>query len=127
MVNGVLITQEFATNNFFRNLEGKQFVAAEKEFGLYDRDHSSSYTYIDIDNDGDLDIISNTLYGPFKVYINNETKNNSTTFKLRDAKGNRFCVGCRITVHYGPQAAELLSFVAGWAIHVRWARQCEWQ
>ncbi len=101
VVNGVLITQEFATNNFFRNLEGKQFVAAEKEFGLYDRDHSSSYTYIDIDNDGDLDIISNTLYGPFKVYINNETKNNSVTFKLRDAKGNRFCVGCRITVHYG--------------------------
>jgi uncharacterized membrane protein YraQ (UPF0718 family) len=102
VVNGVLITQEFTTNNFFHNQQGQGFSASEKEFGLYDRDHSSSYTYIDIDNDGDLDIISNTLYGPFNVYINNDTDGNSITFKLRDAGGNRDCVGCKVTIHYGP-------------------------
>jgi hypothetical protein len=103
VVNGVLITQEFATNNFFHNQQGKTFTAAEKEFGLEDMDHSSAYTYIDIDNDGDLDIIVNTLYGPFKVYRNNETRNSSVVFKLWDGKGNRFCVGCRVTLHYGPE------------------------
>ena len=103
VVNGVLITQEFATNNFFHNQQGKTFQAAEKEFGLEDFDHSSAYTYIDIDNDGDLDIIANTLYGPFKVYRNNETRNSSVVFKLRDGKGNRFCVGCRVIIHYGPK------------------------
>jgi hypothetical protein len=103
VVNGVLITQEFATNNFFHNQQGKTFKAAEKEFGLEDLDHSSAYTYIDIDNDGDLDIIANTQYGPFKVYRNNETRNSSVVFKLRDGKGNRFCIGCRVTIHYGPE------------------------
>ena len=104
VVNGVLITQEFATNNFFHNQQGKTFTAAEKEFGLEDLDHSSAYTYIDIDNDGDLDIITNTQYGPFKVYRNNETRNSSVVFKLRDSRGNRFCIGCRVTIHYGPKA-----------------------
>ncbi len=103
VVNGVLITQEFATNNFFHNQQGKTFQAAEKEFGLEDLDHSSAYTYIDIDNDGDLDIIANTQYGPFKVYRNNETRNSSVVFKLRDGTGNRFCIGCRVIIHYGPE------------------------
>ena len=56
---------------------------------------------MDIDRDGDLDIISNTLNGPFKVYTNNESKNNSVTFKIRDKIGNRFCLGCKIIIHYG--------------------------
>jgi len=103
VVNGVLITQEFATNNFFHNREGKRFEAAEKEFGLEDFDHSSSYVYIDMDNDGDLDIIGNTLYGPFKIYRNNSSQGHSVTFRLKDGKGNRFCIGCRIVIHYGPE------------------------
>jgi len=101
VVNGVPITQEFAANNFFHNQNGQIFKSAEKEFGLDDYDHSSSYIYIDIDRDGDLDIIANTLYGPFKVYTNNETKNNSATFKFQDERGNRFCLGCKIIIHYG--------------------------
>ncbi len=103
VVNGVLITQEFATNNFFHNEGGKAFSEKQKEFGLEDIDHSSAYTYIDIDNDGDLDIITNTQYGPFKVYRNNNETGNSVTLRLRDPKGNRFCIGCRVTIHYGAQ------------------------
>ena len=100
VVNGVPITQEFAANNFFHNQKGQSFKSAEHKFGLDDYDHSSSYTYLDIDRDGDLDIIANTLYGPFKVYTNHESKNNSVTFKLQDEKGNRFCLGCKIIIHY---------------------------
>ncbi len=106
VVNGVLITQEFASNNFFHNREGKTFLDEAKAFGLDDFDHSSSYTYLDMDADGDLDIVANTLYGPFKVYINNETKNNSVGFRLWDGKGNRFCVGCKIIIHYGPAGEQ---------------------
>jgi hypothetical protein len=101
VVNGVLITQEFASNNFFRNNGGKNFSSEAEAVGLANRDHSSSYSYIDIDNDGDLDIIGNLLYGPFQVYINNEMKKNSITFKLLDQRGNRFCIGCRVIIHYG--------------------------
>ena len=119
VVNGVLITQEFASNNFFHNEAGQKFSPAEDEFGLNDRDHSSSYTYIDIDNDGDLDIIANTLYGPFKVYINNETERHSVTFKLRDDRGNRFCIGCKVTIHYGPEGErhQMREIKAGGGFH----------
>ena len=102
VVNGVPITQEFASNNFFHNQSGESFVPAQTEFGLDDHDHSSSYTFIDIDRDGDLDIIANTLYGPFKVYTNNNTQGNSVTIKLVDDQGNRFCLGCILIIHYGP-------------------------
>lgn len=102
VVNGVPITQEFATNNFFHNQNGKSFIQAQEQFGLDDRDHSSSYTYIDLDRDGDLDIIANTLYGPFKVYTNNNTKGNSVTIRLDDELGNRFCLGCKVIIRYGP-------------------------
>ena len=102
VVNGVPITQEFASNNFFHNQNGESFTQAQAEFGLDDRDHSSSYTYIDIDRDGDLDIIANTLYGPFKVYTNNNTQGNSITIKLVDEQGNRFCLGCTLIIRYGP-------------------------
>lgn len=101
VVNGVPITQEYASNNFFHNQNGKSFTPAQKEFGLDDLDHSSSYTYIDIDRDGDLDIIANTLYGPFKVYTNNNTKGNSVSVQLVDEKGNRFCLGCTVIIRYG--------------------------
>lgn len=103
VVNGVLITQEFASNNFFHNQEGKGFAPKVKEFGLEDFDHSSAYTYLDFDNDGDLDIITNTQYGPFKVYRNSETRHSSVAFSLRDGGGNRFCIGCRIIIRYGPE------------------------
>lgn len=103
VVNGVPITQEFASNNFFHNQNGKSFSQAQAEFGLDDHDHSSSYTYIDIDRDGDLDIIANTLYGPFKVYTNNNTLGNSVTIKLVDEQGNRFCLGCTLIIRYGSE------------------------
>ncbi len=119
VVNGVLITQEFATNNFFHNQKGETFAAAEEAFGLKDRDHSSSYTYLDIDRDGDLDIVANTQYGPFKVYFNNNEQGNSVTFKLRDAKGNRFCIGCVITLHYGAEGErhQMREIKAGGGFH----------
>ena len=59
-----------------------------------------------MDRDVDLYIITNTLYGPFKVYTNNESKNNSITLKLLDKKGNRFCLRCIIIILYGENAEK---------------------
>ena len=101
LVNGSFLTQEFTTNKFFRNLKGKTFSTSQKEFGLDDYDQASSFNLIDIDNDGDLDIITNTNYGPFIFYINNDAEKNSLTLKLRDGKGNRFCIGCKVIIRYG--------------------------
>lgn len=100
-MNGSFLTQEFTTNKFFRNLKGKTFSASQKEFGLEDYDQASAFNLFDFDNDGDLDIITNTNYGPFIFYINNESEKNSLTLKLRDIQGNRFCIGCKVIIRYG--------------------------
>ena len=89
------------SNVFFHNYQGERFEAKQKEFGLENFNVTSAYTYIDIDNDGDLDIVTAGLNGPINVYINNETKNNSITFEFRDKKGNFFGIGNKVYIYYG--------------------------
>ena len=57
-----------STNVFFHNQKGKSFLQKEKEFGLEDFIHTHSYTYIDYDLDGDLDILSTGNYAPLRLF-----------------------------------------------------------
>ena len=91
----------FQPNVFFHNYEGQYFKQEQEEFGLEGVGITPSYTYIDIDNDGDLDIMSVPINEPLKIYINNETQNNSVTFEFRDYKGNHFGIGNKIYIYYG--------------------------
>jgi len=91
----------FQPNVFFRNYGGEYFLTEQEEFGLEHVGITESYSYIDIDNDGDLDIITVPVNGPLNVYINNETQNNSITFEFRDKKGNFFGMGNKTYIYYG--------------------------
>jgi len=53
-------------NMFYHNNKGEQFSLKHVSYGLDDFDHSSGFTYLDMDNDGDLDIVSNTTHGGLK-------------------------------------------------------------
>ena len=94
-------------NMFFHNNNGKQFSLKHVSYGLDDFDHSSAFTYIDFDNDGDLDIIGNTTHGGLKVFKNNQTLNHSIMFEINDEIGNVDCIGCKILVATGPSDQEL--------------------
>lgn len=95
-------TTTHSPNMFFYNQKGEDFKQAEQEFGLDNWEHSSGFTYIDYDMDGDLDIISNTSFGPAYLYRNNNANNNSITFTMVDEKGNSQCIGCKLYIEYGP-------------------------
>ena len=86
------------SSHYFRNINGMTFADDTLESGLDMHAESSSYTYLDVDNDGDLDIISVEALGPVWAFINNETSNNAVTFELRDAEGNSFGIGSVLTV-----------------------------
>jgi len=92
------------SNHLFRNNGGQGFVdiTAESDMQLFAE--SSTYTYIDIDNDGDLDIIAREVLGPVWIYRNNTTDGNSIEFELNDTVGNRFGIGSKVTVHYEGKA-----------------------
>jgi hypothetical protein len=102
VVNGTWLNTKGTTSNmFFANKTGRTFVHETEEFGLEDFLIVSAYTYLDFDKDGDLDIITNAVNGPARVYVNNETRNQSISFELRDARGNHFGIGSKIFVYYG--------------------------
>jgi hypothetical protein len=95
------------SNHYFHNEAGKTFVDETSAAGLTMHAESSSYTYADIDNDGDLDIVAVEAVGPVWAFVNNQTDNNAVTFELRDSQGNHFGIGSQLIAHLDNGDAQL--------------------
>lgn len=105
VVNGWYGSRRRESNQFFRNVEGQRFVEQTHMAGLDDYLATGAYTYVDFDNDGDLDIVSVPFQSDPWIYRNQTQNRNSIAVELRDHVGNRFGIGSTIVVHYG-QADE---------------------
>ncbi len=108
------IQNEIHSNVFFHNQKGTHFKESAKEFGLTQYLNTPSYTYLDIDLDGDLDIISTAIMAQPQVHINQTSDNNNSTlsnnsisFTLRDKTNNQFCIGCKIIIEYGDDQHQI--------------------
>jgi len=88
------------SNHLFLNNGGTKFLDATAESGMQLFAESTVYTYVDFDNDGDLDIIAREVLGPVWIYRNNNTTGNSIVFELEDERGNRRGIGARIVADY---------------------------
>ncbi len=88
------------SNVFYHNQQGLKFIQNEEKFGLTNYINTPSYTYIDFDLDGDIDIISSGIMSTPSVFLNQGTTGNSISFVLRDQSGNKFCIGCKVIIHY---------------------------
>ena len=92
---------EVQPNVLFRNIEGKAFEESAADWGLDDTINTPSYTYIDFDLDGDIDIVATGVLAAPRVFVNQQTKNNSITFSLRDDTTNTFAIGAKVMIAYG--------------------------
>ena len=101
VTNGWWLETSMYSNKFFHNQAGQGFLAGEQEFGLVNLRKQHAFVYLDLDRDGDLDIISRSLGGEFDVFINQIQEGHSISFEFRDALGNHFGIGNRITIFYG--------------------------
>lgn len=99
-VHGWFPSAKRESNFFYRNLGGKSFSNQTESAGLRSFLPTSAYTFVDIDNDGDLDIVSVPIAGPVLVFVNNSEKNR-IAIELRDEIGNRFGIGSKVIIHYG--------------------------
>ncbi len=101
VVNGYLIGIARASNHWFHNRAGEGFSNETESAGLVDRVCTSAYVYLDYDRDGDLDIVTVPIDDMPRLYKNTVSTSNAITFRIRDYLGNRFGVGCRLTIRYG--------------------------
>ena len=94
-------------NTFFHNRGGKKFELKTDEFGLTDYAATSAFNYVDLDRDGDLDVLSLPVtFASVRVFENQGPQGNSVTIQLRDEYGNRLALGSRIIIRYGENASR---------------------
>jgi len=94
-------------NFLFRNNGDLTFTDKAAEWGLDQPSYSNGAAYADLDNDGDLDLITNNINNKAFVYRNNlitaENKHEHAylRIKLTGAAGNSQGFGSKIWVHSG--------------------------
>ncbi len=106
VVNGEFASSTRESNIFFLNKNGAGFEDATETFGLESFMATTSYSYVDIDNDGDLDIVVVPVWGPVAIYLNDVGGRNAIAFEIRDDVGNHFGIGTKIIIHYGPDGGR---------------------
>ena len=88
-------------NNQNANNPTPQFTNEQKNWGFDEPTVASGCVYVDLDNDGDLEIVTNNLNEPSRIYQNTQQENNPKKYikvKLKGAFQNPFGIGATITV-----------------------------
>lgn len=81
-----------------------QFTDKSTAWGFNAPNLSNGAAYADLDNDGDLDLITNNIDSPASLYQNNATErfpdNQHLNVRLRGGAGNTFGVGAKVVLRY---------------------------
>jgi enediyne biosynthesis protein E4 len=97
-------------NYAYKNIGNDQFVNKIKEWGLDHATFSHGAAYADLDNDGDLDLITNNTDDYAGVYRNNNellANNNFLAINLEGDSGNIFGIGTKIYLYAGKERKYL--------------------
>jgi len=89
----------------FRNEGGLRFTNTSKAWGMTEEAYGNGAAYADLDNDGDLDLVINTINDKAFVYRNytmerNAEGNHYLRIALQGPAGNRNGIGARVTITY---------------------------
>ena len=89
-------------NFMFKNKGNLEFENITKEWGIHFEGYSNGATYADLDNDGDLEIITNNIDDFASVFENKSAeKNNFITIKFEGTAKNTFGLGNRVYLKTG--------------------------
>ncbi|WP_234735677.1 VCBS repeat-containing protein [Tellurirhabdus bombi] len=87
-------------NYLYRGTDSSRFVDKSIAWGFETPTFSNGAVYADLDNDGDLDLITNNIDDPAGIYQNNAEQlfpnNKYLKIKLNGEEANRFGVGAKV-------------------------------
>ena len=86
-------------NYVYKNKGELQFEKITKDWGFDTPSFSNGMAYGDLDNDGDLDVITNNIDAPAFVYENKAT-GNFLKIQLNGSEKNRFGIGAKAVIHH---------------------------
>jgi enediyne biosynthesis protein E4 len=89
-------------NYLFKNNGNLTFTDVGKQWGINVPSNSNGAVYADLDNDGDLDLITNNINQPAFIYenqSNRQIKNNYLEINLKGARGNTEGIGAKVTIY----------------------------
>jgi len=97
------IPESKAPNFLYRNVDGISFEKKTREWGLGDPSFSNGAVFSDLDNDGDLDIVTNNINQEAFIYRNNlrelhPAQSNYLRIRLNGPERNPMGIGSKITV-----------------------------
>jgi len=93
------IPSEKIDNFVYKNNGDLTFSKKNKDWGISYKGFSNGSVYADLDNDGDLEIISNNIDDTATIFENKSADfNNYLTIKLEGTKQNLLGIGAKVTV-----------------------------
>jgi hypothetical protein len=87
-------------NFMFKNNGNLTFTDSTTDWGLTDKGFSNGAVYADLDNDGDLDIVTNNINATASVYQNNANKITANSYLAVRLNGKNI-TGAAITISCG--------------------------
>lgn len=93
------------SNYAFSGTDSLKFHDKAEEWGLAEEGFSNGAAYVDLDNDGDLDLIVNNVNGPVSVLKNRseelQPEQKGMMLRLEDEGENTFAVGAKVKAWIG--------------------------
>ncbi|NNC34168.1 MAG: hypothetical protein HKO09_04790 [Croceitalea sp.] len=96
------IPSEKIDNYALRNNGDLTFERMNKSWGIEHEGFSNGSVYVDLDNDGDLEIVTNNIDDFATVFENKSADhNNHLTLKFKGPETNKFGIGAKTTLYTG--------------------------
>lgn len=95
------IPSEPIDNFMFKNNGDLTFSRSNTDWGIEDKGFSNGAVYVDLDNDGDLELVTNNIDKTASIFKNHSSEiNNHLTVNLKGSEKNKFGLGAKVHVFH---------------------------